>query len=192
MKLLNFTGRLVFAAAMLVGLTACPKSKNGSTAATPASICTLNAYGQYVNSQGLSCSPTANQCVWNGSNYVNPAGQLCSPTSQCTMNAYGQYVNSLGQSCSPYPTNPSYPYPQWQQNYSCEQWTYVYGIQYVPVILQGQLQCVRIDLLQGYTYNTNYYNYGYDYYYYYPPYSGSSCNTQVYLGSSWGYVGMCF
>jgi|GEM_PF-3524025 len=193
MRLLNYTGKVIVAIVVIAGLGACSKKKNGSVAATPASLCTMTAQGTYVNAQGLPCSPTANQCTWNGSTYVNPLGQACSPTSQCTMNAYGQYVNQLGQTCSPYPQpTPNYPYPGQTQQYGCNQWTYQYGIQYVPVWLQGGLQCVRIDLLQGYTYNTPYYDYGYDYYYAYPPYSGAGCSTQIDFGGSWGSVGICF
>lgn len=194
MRLLNNTGRVIMAAMLVVGLSACSKKKNGSVvAATPQSLCTMTAQGTYVNAQGLACSPTANQCTWNGSAYVLAGTATpCSPQSQCTMGPYGQYVNQLGQSCTPYPQQPNYPYPGQTQQYGCNQWTYQYGIQYVPVWLQGGLQCVRIDLLQGYTYNTPYYDYGYDYYYAYPPYSGSGCNTSIDFGGSWGSVGICF
>ncbi len=84
MKLLNYTGKVVFAIVVIAGLGACSKKKNGSVAAAPAGICTMNALGQYVNAQGLPCSPTANQCTFNGSAYVTPAGLPCSPTSSAS------------------------------------------------------------------------------------------------------------
>lgn len=200
MRLLNITGRVIMAAMLVVGLGACSKKKNGTAvAATPGSLCTMTAQGTYVNAQGLACSPTANQCTWNGSAYVVPGTATpCSPQSQCTMNQQGQYLNQLGQACTPYQQVPNYPYPQQQQQYGCNQWTYQYGIQYVPVYLQGGLQCVRIDLLQSAPsyptnyYSSGYYEVGYDYYYAYPPYSGSGCSTQIDFGGSWGSVGICF
>jgi len=173
MRLLNLTGRVMMAAMLVVTLTACGKKKNGSTASTPGSTCSWNGY-QMVNAQGLPCSTTGQTiCPVNG---INPAnGQQCVP---------GQPI---------YPTNPQYPHQQYpQQAWGCQQWTQMYGIQYVPVLLQGQYQCVRIDLLQGYTYNTPYYDYGYEYYYAYPPYSGSGCSTQIDFGGSWGNIGICF
>lgn len=198
MKLLNLTGRAMMVAVVVIGLGACSKKKNGSVAATPASLCTLTANGTYVNAQGLPCSPTANQCTWNGSSYANYLGQPCSPQSTCTANQFGQFVNQLGAACTPYPQVPNYPYQPGGQQYGCQQWTYQYGIQYVPVYLQGGLQCVRIDLLQSGSnyppsyYDSGYYDYGYDYYYAYPPYSGSGCQTQIDFGGSWGNVGICF
>lgn len=200
MKLLNYTGKVILAVVVIAGLGACSKKKNGSVAATPASLCTMNAYGQYVNAAGAQCSPTANQCTWNGSAYITPTGQACSPQSTCVQNAQGQYVNQMGQACTPYPQVPNYPHQHQQQQYGCNQWTYQYGIQYVPVYLQGGLQCVRIDLLQNNPqvhyppnyYQSGYWEYGYDYYYAYPPYSGSGCSTQIDFGGSWGSVGICF
>ena len=177
MKLLKYAKYAVMATVVVVGLGACSKKKNGSVAATPASVCS-----------------------WNGSQYVNTLGQQCSPTATSVCPATG--INpSTGQQCVPgqamYPISQGYQgqygYQQYpQQAMGCNQWTMMYGIQYVPVNLYGQYQCVRIDLLQPYTLNTGYQQYGYDYYYAYPPRSGSGCNTQVDFGGSWGYVGICF
>lgn len=199
MRLLDYTGKVVFAIVVIAGLGACSKKNNGSVAATAAAACTPTGNGYGVNSLGQQCVPTANQCVFNGSSYVYAGTSTpCSTQSQCMMNQYGQYTNTLGQSCQPYPQVPNYPYPNQTQQFGCNQWTYMYGIQYVPVYLQGGLQCVRIDLLQSASYyppqyyQSGYYNYGYDYYYAYPPYSGSGCSTQIDFGGSWGSIGICF
>lgn len=196
MKALTYTSKVVLAIVMIAGLSACGKKKNGSVAAAPVgAYCTPTANGMGVNALGQPCTPTANQCVFNGSTYTYPGTTTpCSPTSQC-INGLNQY----GQSCQGYPQYPNYPYPGQTQQYGCQQWTWQYGIQYVPVYLQGGLQCVRIDLLQGgmsqypqQYYNSGYYNYGYDYYYAYPPYSGSGCSTSIDFGGSWGSIGICF
>ncbi len=183
--LTNNTGRFLFAAMLVVGLGACSKKKNGSVvAATPASL----------------------QCVFNGTSYVVPGTATpCSPQSQCVMNQAGQYLNTLGQACTPYQQVPGYPnqyqgYNQQQQQLGCGSYYYQYGVQYVPVYLQGGLQCVRIDLLQNNQhasyppsyYQSGYYEYGYDYYYAYPPYQGSGCRTEVSFGSDLGGISLCF
>lgn len=207
MKLLTITGRLMFAAMLVAGLGACSKKKNGSVvAATPASLCTPTAQGTYINTLGQPCSPTANQCVFNGTSYVVPGtAQACAPQSQCVQNQFGQYTNNLGQACTPYQQVPNYPgqYQGQQQQYGCNSYTYQYGIQYVPVYLQGGLQCVRIDLLQNNQtasyppsyYQSGYYESGYDYYYAYPPYerqAGYGCGIQVGLDLGFGGVQLCF
>lgn len=193
MERLRLAGQIALAAFVVVALGACGKKKNGSVAATPATSCTLTAAG-YVNSAGLQCSPTAQTCSYVNGQYLNPLGQACSPTSQCNANG----LNNLGQVCTPYQYPGQYPYPQFQQQQGgCQTWTWTYGIQYVPVVLQGTLQCVRIDLLQnaGYSqpsyYDSGYYEDGYDYYYAYPPYSGQGCGFSVNFGGSWGNIGLC-
>lgn len=192
MRPLNTLATITLAAFMVVALGACGKKKNGSSgstaAATPGSTCTnYNPLtGQYTNAQGQICTPGAQSqqvCPAAPNNYVTmPNGQIqpCTP---------GQMVNTGGVYTYPgqYPYNP-------YQNSGCDQYYYYYGIQYVPVNLNGTLQCVRIDVLNQYAQGTPYYN-NYDYYYAYPPYSygGSGyCGTQVYVAIS-GFAGaVCF
>lgn len=185
MKLTNTLATILLAAVMVVGLGACGKKKNGSNAAsTPGSACVFNAQtGTYTNSAGQLCNPNATQTTCPASGVItNQYGQqqVCTP---------GQVVNTGGYG---YPGQ--YQYPGYQNQYGCDGYYYQYGIQYVPVVLNNQLQCMRIDLVNQYAYGTSYYN-NYDYYYAYPPYSygGSGyCGTQVAVSFS-GFSGsMCF
>lgn len=193
MRPLNTLATISLAAFMVVALGACGKKKNGSSsttvAATPASTCVnRNPYtGQYTDAAGNICNPAGagtQVCPAAPNNYITlPNGQ----TQVCTP---GQVVNT-GGGIYTYPGQ--YPYNPYQTS-GCDQWYQVYGIQYVPVNLNGTLQCVRIDVLNQYTQGTSYYD-NYAYYYAYPPYSygGSGyCGTQVYvnLGSFAG--GVCF
>lgn len=189
MSILNYMGRVALAAVVVAGLGACSKKKNGSVAATPASTCTANAYGQYVNSLGQQCSATGQTlCPATGvyQTYVN--GQVVQ--QQCTPN---QYINSYpyqGQYPWQYTTNP-------MQFSGCQKHTYDWGVPYVPVNLGGQYYCLRYDLMQQYTQNTYYGSYGYDYYYAYPPYQqgyggyGGGYCPSIEVGGEWGYVNFC-
>lgn len=179
----------VLAAFVVVSLGACGKKKNGSTsaAATPGSACVFNAnLGTYTNQQGQYCNPSATQttCPAAPNNYYTTAtGQIqtCTP---------GQVVNT-GTNGYTYPGQ--YQYTNYQNQTGCDQYYYQYGIQYVPVVLGGQLQCLRADLLNQYAGGTSYYN-NYDYYYAYPPYeyTGGYCGTQVAVSFS-GFSGsLCF
>jgi hypothetical protein len=185
MKPFSFLAKVGMVAVLAIGLTACGKKKNGSSAVatTPASTCTWNGY-QYV--QTGTNTPCNQQ-----------TGQTCP--------ANGQYTDSYGvvRSCTPGqpingnnlpPPNNNYPWNNGYQMGGCSQYEYQYGVPYVPVYFQqyGQYMCVRYDLLYGYQQNQYYYNYGYDYYYAYPPYTGSGCNNNINFGGSWGYVGLCF
>lgn len=194
MRPLNTLVTTLLAAFVVVSLGACGKKKTsssgGTAAATPGSACTYNILtGQYTNAQGQMCTPGATgtqTCPAAPNNYVTmPNGQVqvCTP---------GQVVNTGGVYTYPgqYPYNP---YPN-SQTSGCDQYYYYYGIQYVPVVLSGQLQCVRIDVLNQYAQGTPYYN-NYDYYYAYPPYSYSGsgwCGSQVAV-SFGGFSGsICF
>lgn len=185
MRPLNTLATTLLAAFLVVSLGACGKKKTsssgGTAAATPGSACTnYNPLtGQWTNSAGQICTPTGGNatqvCPAAPNNFVMVGGmqQWCTPgqTVATGYNYPGQY--------------PYTPYPN-SQTSGCDQYYYYYGIQYVPVILSGQLQCVRIDVLNQYAQGTPYYN-NYDYYYAYPPYSygGSGyCGTQV--GVSFG------
>lgn len=181
MKAVNYIANAALIVVMAMGLGACGKKSNGSAAAA------------------------AGQCTYNGYSYVNGLGQPCTNAGQIICPANGIYTNQYGQqqSCMPgqvisqYPTNPGYPsnYPNPVYS-SCQQYTQMYGVPYVPMILQNQFVCVRYDLLQQQP-NYNYGNYGnyyndYDYYYAYPPYSGGGCGTSIDFGGSWGSIGICF
>jgi len=183
---MNTLASITLIAVLAVGLSACGKKKNGSSgsAATPGSACIFNPNtGIYTNTAGQVCNPNAQQitCPANGI-YTNNQGQqiACTP---------GQVVNTGGYN---YPGG--YQYPGYQNQSGCDQYYYQYGIQYVPVVLGGQLQCMRIDLINQYSQGTGYYN-NYDYYYAYPPYeyTGSGyCGTQVAVNFG-GFSGaMCF
>jgi hypothetical protein len=189
MKLTNTLATIALAAFMVVGLSACGKKKNGSNnAATPGSACIFNAQtGTYTNTAGQYCNPNATQttCPATGV-YTTPYGyqQSCTPGQVINNTQYGNGYVYPGQ----------YQYPNYQNQSGCDSYYYQYGIQYVPVVLNNQLQCMRIDLLNQYTQGTQYYN-NYDYYYAYPPYQyqqGSYCGTQVAVSFS-GFSGaMCF
>lgn len=187
MRPLNTLATAAFALIAVLALGACGKKKTSSAASTPASqACVYNAtYGSYT------IAGTTTPCV---------PGQ--STTTTCPAAPNNFYTNHLGQvqTCTPgqqipntggYNYGGQYPYPNYMNQTGCDQWTYQYGIQYVPVVLQGTLQCVRIDVLAGSSYGTNYGN-NYDYYYYAPPYSDNSCSTMIDFGGSWGNLGICF
>ncbi len=187
MELLKKITTVTLGMTLIVALGACGKKKNGSTNASPpapaSTQCVMNAQGQLVYPNGQPCTTGQILCPSTGV-FTNSQGQQqqCVPGQMVTNGAYNyQYP---GQ----YPHTP-YPVTQTQ---SCAQYYYQYGVEYVPVMLQNQYVCVRIDLLQPYTYNTAYEDYGYDYYYAYPPYSGSGCSTSIDFGGSWGSVGICF
>jgi hypothetical protein len=173
MKLTNTLATIMLTAFLAVGLSACGKKKNSSNnnAATPGSACVMNPQnGQWTNSAGQYCNPNATQgtitCPANGI-YTNQYGQqqACTP---------GQVVNTGGTGYY-YPGQ--YQYTNYMNQYGCDGYYYQYGVQYVPVILSGQLQCMRYDLLNQYSQGTPYYN-NYDYYYAYPPYQTTNNQNQ--------------
>ncbi len=185
MKPFNFLAKVGMVAVLAIGLSACGKKKNGSSApaaSTPGSTCTWNGY-QYVNTgTNTPCNNTTGQtCPANGQ-YTDQYGivRTCTP---------GQAINNTLP-----PPNNNYPWNNGYQYGGCSQYEYQYGVPYVPVYMHqyGQYMCVRFDLLYGQQQNQYYYNYGYDYYYAYPPYSGNNCGNQINFGGQWGYVGLCF
>jgi len=178
MKSFNFVATLTLATITVALLSACGAKKNGSS--NKIGACTMNAYGQMTYANGQPCTSGTMICPTTGY-YQTPYGQM----QQCVP---GQYVNN-----GTYPQYPGqYPYnPYPQQGQGCMQWTYTYGVQYVPVMMNGTYQCVRYDLVNQYAYNTPYYN-NYDYYYAYPPYTGGGCNNMVAFGGSYGSVGVCW
>jgi hypothetical protein len=177
MKAVNYIAKAAVVAVMAFGLGACGKKNNGSAAAAPVGSCTYNGY-QYVDATGALCSATGQTlCPANGV-WINQTGQqqACTP---------GQYINS-------YPNPGGYPWqytPNPATASNCQQYSLPppmgYGVPYVPMVMSGQFVCVRYDLLQtqlaNYGYTGDYYDYGYDYYYAYPPYSGSSCGSSFYF-----------
>lgn len=183
MKAVNYIAKAAVVAIMAFGLGACGKKNNGSAAAPAAS------------------------CTYNGINYVDQNGALCSQTGQTLCPATGVWVNQYGQqqACTPgqyintYPTQPGYPW-NYQPNpataSNCQIYTMQYGVPYVPMVLSGQFVCVRYDLIQSQlqTYNySGYYNtYGYDYYYAYPPYSGGGCRNSFFFDLGFFGGDVCF
>jgi hypothetical protein len=151
------------------------------------------------------------QLVYSGTNTPCSTGSMTCPVSGYYQNSYGQMTQCVpGQVISgvynyQYPGQYPYtPYPTNTAATGCAQYSYQYGVPYVPVYISNQLYCVRYDLIanqasynQNY-YNTGYYDYGYDYYYAYPPYSGSGCNTTINFGYNDPYspisgnIGLCF
>ena len=186
---LNTLATTLLAAFVVVSLGACGKKKNGAAAAaaaTPGSACIFNPQTQqYQNAQGQVCNPNATQttCPANGI-YTNQYGQqvACTPGQVINTGGYnypGQYGGGTGN----------------QNQSGCDQYYYQYGVQYVPVVLSGQLQCVRIDLVAQYAPSNSGYSNNYDYYYAYPPYEyqqGTYCGSQVSVNFG-GFSGsMCF
>ncbi len=159
-------------------------SNNGLGTTIQKNACIFNAQlNQYTVSTGDSCSaqPMIIKCPAIG-NYTNQYGQpsACSPGS---LNLKASYTYS-GQ----------YPNLVFMNQTSCDQFLLHTGIQHIPVVLNGQLQCVRLDVVEVYA-NGTAYSHNYDYYYAFPPYSYSgtgSCGTQVTVSLA-GYNGpMCF
>jgi hypothetical protein len=186
MRSLNLLAKVALTAALVAGLTACGKKKNGSKASTPGSSCSWNgAQQRYLDQNGNICNPGTgnNVCPQNGQ-YQNQYGQWASCVPGSNIN--GGY-NPPG----------NYPYDPYPNQYTsgCSQYYYQYGVPYVPMIYQGQYVCVRYDLVQGYGYDTSYDDYGYNYWYAYPPYDsgGGGCggsNVWIDLGSIGG--NFCF
>lgn len=186
MKPLNTMATAALALVAVLALGACQKKKTSSAASTPAaSACVYNpTYGYHtlVNT-ATPCNPTStgNQVCPPAPNnyYTTPQQQVvqCTPGTAIPAGSY------LGQ----------YNYGQYQnQGYGCDAYYYQYGIQYVPVIINNQLQCMRIDLINQYSQGTPYYD-NYDYYYQYPPYAydngGQNCLSfgygQIGVGYCW-------
>ncbi len=207
MQLFKSLTKIAFAATLVVGLGACGKKKNGSTASTPASTCTRSWDGQLRDQYGRLCS---NYTTGTGSclntRYDPATGQYRDLTTNAVVNCnstgyfdgynsipyYGQYGNTMINGCS--------------------QWSQIYGAQYIPVDLgNGQLVCMNVQYLSsynpGYNWNQYYQNYMYTGY---PMYTCSgydcggssyggyqySCSTSLNLGfftgGLGGNVGMCF
>jgi hypothetical protein len=92
----------------------------------------------------------------------------------CTTGYYtainGQQIPcQIGQQYNTAYTGGGYGQNTWAQGTaSCQQYTQYYGVQYIPVNLGGSIECVRYDLVSGYTGGSSYYGQGVDYYYTYP------------------------
>lgn len=189
MKPLNTMATAALAVIAVLALGACQKKKTSSAASTPAaSACVYNqAYGTYTLAGTTTpCNPsTMNQVCPAAPNnyYTTVTGQIvtCTPGTALPAGAYaGQYNNNqnLGQ--------------YQNQGYGCDAYYYQYGIQYVPVVISGQLQCMRADLLNQYTQGTPYYD-DYSYHYNYPLqgyYNGNQ--TCVSVGYGGLNLGGCF
>lgn len=120
---------------LAVGLSACSKKSNkGSTVATtptPSVTCTQNQYGQWVNGSGQACTPNS--------------------SSSCRYNTTTKRYEDIntGQVC------------QSVGNGGCDSYYYQYGVQYFPMQINGQLVCLRADLVGQHIpfggYGQNYY-----------------------------------
>lgn len=184
MRPLNTLASIALATFLVVGLSACGKKKNGSSggsAATPGSACVWNAQlNTYTNSAGQLCTPTNQTIICPATGiYTNQQGQqlTCTPGQQVNVGGYG------------YPGN--YQYPNYQNQTGCDQYYYQYGIQYVPVVLGGQLQCMRIDLVNQGAQGSSYYN-NYDYYFAYPPYEYNPAYQSCSFGFAFSGFSLCF
>lgn len=182
MRPLNTMATAALAIVAVLALGACQKKKTSSAASTPAaSACVYNpTYGTYT------LAGTATPCTPGQTNNL-----VCPPAP----NNYYTTVTGQVQTCTPGQALPAgsyagqYNYNQYQNQYGCDAYYYQYGIQYVPVVIQGQLQCMRSDLINQYAYGTPYYD-NYDYYYAYPPVdNGQNCLSfgygQIGLGYCW-------
>lgn len=118
-------------------LTACQGSSNGTTTTpnTYAQNCVMGSYGSYVNPQtGGPCTSGAYGSGAYGS---------------CIMTAQGYYINqSTGQPCSQTGAvggayGSSYGYGGAQQQNPCAYATQMYGVQYTPTYVNGQLMCMN-------------------------------------------------
>lgn len=193
MKTLNALAKAMMGLGLVLSLAACGKTSTSSTTA--------------------SVPVSTSSCQWNGTNwYYVGTSTVCSPTSTvggttiCPSN--GQYTTQWGTIayCTPgqqvnttyYPPN-GYPYGSNPVSTGgCDSYYYQYGVPYVPMYLNGSLVCVNTTYFynqvgSNYGYYSNPWDsYGYNYYYSYPPYTGSSCGTQINFGSDYGYLGVCF
>lgn len=180
MKTMNTLGALALAAYAAVVLSACSKTSNDSTAATPAT-CTMTANGTMVDQYGRYCN-NANSLSYGCQGYTYSNGQYYNPQT-------GQPVYNCGNS-NVIPSNGYY-----NNQYigggigGCQAWTSLYGVQYVPVnVGGGSIMCVQWAYVQGYgsQYNSAYADPSY--WYYYPP-SLYSCDPYYGCGGGGGYGG---
>lgn len=188
MRPLNTMATAALAIVAVLALGACQKKKTSSAASTPAaSACVYNpTYGTYtLAGTATPCTPGQNN------NLVCPAA----PNNYYTTNT------GVIQTCTPGQVLPAGSYPGQYSNlgqnqtlgYGCDSYYFQYGIEYVPVVISGNLQCMRIDLVDQYTYGTGYYG-NYNYYRDYPLQGYYNGSNQVCLGGSWGGIslGGCF
>lgn len=197
----NTMATYLLATVLVVGLSACGKKKNGSVATTPASTCTMSYDGQLRDQYGRLCNGTGtnvNTCPnaqWNGYQWVDIST--------------GQPVNCGYGGGYQYGT----PYQGYYGNQyvsGCDQWSYYFGVPYVPVDFgYGQIMCVSVQYLYGM--NPGYQQQLYNAYYTQQPmytcwggncgggyyggynYSCSSAFQFGYIGSGWGFnAGLCF
>ncbi|NJL24118.1 MAG: hypothetical protein HC902_02335 [Calothrix sp. SM1_5_4] len=207
MKTWNLLAAIALSMVTVATLSACGKKKNGSTASTPASTCTMNAYGAWVDTYGRSCNPSATANTCTNVRYDATTGRYISLTT-------GQVVN-CGVGNGGYGYYDGYNSIPYQGQYGnttisgCAGWSQIYGAQYIPVdIGDGQLVCMNTAYLnQRYGSQVNWNQY---YYSHQPIYSCGgydcnggyyggnyySCNTNVAIGFNFGYGGvganLCF
>lgn len=168
--------------ALAATLGACSKksNKSNSIATTPTGLCattTYNQYGQLVDAN------TGQLCT--GSNTNTCSGYIWDPTQNRYEDSNGNPVNC---NQSGYPGYPGYPGGSGYGG-GCEQWNQQYahtGYYYVPVVIGGQMVCLRHDLVGiGQGYNIPYDPYGGSYYAcsWNDPYCGSGGYGGGYGGS---------
>lgn len=167
MKAIKYLATGAFAMFCIVALDACSKTKSNSN--NNNNNCAISYDGQYRNtSNGALCAGGQTGVCTTGS-YTTTTGQIVAcQIGQPINTGYGQfYQQPSGYGYGAYPTGAA----------SCQQYSLPppqgYGVQYVPVMLGGSIQCVRYDLVaqyaQQYQPNSGYALYGADYYYAYPP-----------------------
>jgi hypothetical protein len=184
MKPINSIAATLLAVFMAASLSACGPKNNGSTNnAAAATSCTLSYDGTYRDQLGRICNnPTATTAVCPATGLYTYPG-----TAQQVQCIPGQQISTLNGLNNPYYTsNPL------TTASGCDQWTQMYGIPYIPVILGNQYQCLRYDLVQGYTAGTPYANYSYSDYYANPVMAGPSCGTNIGFGTSGFGISLCF
>lgn len=210
MKAVNKATLAILVSVIALGLGACgskKKSSSGNSAASapaPAPAqCNRQYDGSYRDEYGRSCSPNGAQGQCSNVRYDMTTGQYYDLTTNQVVNcANAGYYD--GYYSLPY--NGSY---GGQQFNGCQNWSYYYNAQYVPIDMgNGQMVCMNVQYLGYYNPQVNWNNYN-QYPYYtcqsyncYQPYYNNNygyqyqCQTSINLGyfsSSWGgSLGLCF
>lgn len=208
MKAFNYGAGLALAAYLVLALAACSKTDNGSNNSSPAAVaatqCVMGQDGIYRNQLGQSCSPTANYAC---------AGYTYNAQTGTYINPQNPAVQIPAAQCGGTTTIPNQGYYGGTYVSGCDQWTQMYGVQYVPVQMSGQLVCVNYQYLQQqivYSYPQYQYSPWYNdpsYWYSYAPtaydygyggggYYGYGCANNISLGFGGGGFGaginLCF
>ena len=125
--------------------TACNKGGGGS-ASTP-ETCTQNAYGQFVNQNGVPCSPYGQYGCLGNTYYPPNYGYQPGPGYNGYNQGYYQTPNGVpAGNCSAINFQNTFPYNVYGQPPGCQGWSAVYpGSIYQPVNVGGQFVCVNVS-----------------------------------------------